>query len=306
MDSGRASKPAMGDTLRSGYYTFPDHLFTGLSKDIHNSITHITKPCSLSRSEKDLDLLESATATAQTPQATKEPLRRTNPRNLMNIPPELHMVILQCLDFDDIQELRRTCKYWHDFATPQMIKTVWGRDAFCDILTSHCKVCKRYCPKGSTRLLTTPLDPEYPLSARCVPCAMRSRDGTIRLGRPVLLGNSVESCVCRWCGWPVTETETSRSTDHGQFHAACHLKYSLGQLVFCFAYWANLFNNIVAPSFCWYYFRSDKMVLVPTIIGALLFALCLFSTGFHLNRAAAHAGHLVMEIVLLGLWVSTP
>lgn len=293
-----ASTPAMGNAVPLSRLISPGRVYTGLSKGIHKSITSITEPCSPTRSEKDL--LESATAQTQ---GTKVYRIRPEPRNLMNIPPELHMVILQCLDFGDIQQLRRTCKYWCNFATPQMLRNIWGREAFRAILVRHCKICMRFCPKGATRLCTTPLDPGYPLSSRCVPCAMKSRDGTIRLGRTIMLSNSIEYYICRWCGWPVTGT--SGSADYRQFHKECYRKYFWGKLAFFFVRWFHLFSGIIAPALCWRYFSKDKMVLVPTIIGFLLLWFGFFFTGFQPNRVRVHLRDLVMEVILLGLWVST-
>ncbi|ROV97341.1 hypothetical protein VMCG_06897 [Cytospora schulzeri] len=301
MDPDRPTTPAPGEKTDplplSPVLLSPSRVYMGLSNGIHKTFTSITEPFSTTRCE--WDLLESATG--QIP-GTKERPSSHEPRNLMNIPPELHVVILQCLDFGDVQHLRRTCKYWYNFATPQLIQSIWGRDAFRAILTRHCKVCMRFCPKGATRLCTTPLDPGYPLSSRCVTCTVKARDGTFRLGRTVMLSNSVEYCICRWCGWPVTGT--SGSLEYRQFHKTCYEKYFLGKLAFFFVRWFHLFIGVAAPALCWRYFRRDKMVLVPTIMGFLMMWLGVFVTGFQPNRIRVYFRDLVIEVIILGLWVA--
>lgn len=300
MEPNRAASPTAGNTadaLPLSHLLSPGRVYMGLSKGLRKTITSIAEPFSSTRS--DWDIIESAKA--QIP-GTKELPSLPEPRILMNIPPELHVVILQCLDFEDILHLRRTCKYWYNFVTPQLIQSIWGRDAFRAILTRHCKVCMRFCPKGATRLYTTPLDPGYPLSSRCVSCTVKARDGTFRLGRTVMLSNSVEYCICRWCGWPVTGT--SGSVEYRQFHKTCYKKYFLGKLAFFFVRWFHLFIGIVAPALCWHYFRRDKMVLVPTIMAFLMMWLGVFLIGNQPIRVRFYLRDLLIELIILGLWVA--
>lgn len=303
MDTEKANTLAMehtADSLPLSRIRLPSRVYKGLSKGrVQRSITPIAEPCSPTRSEKNI--IESATA--QEP-GSKEPPRHHEPRALMSIPPELHMVILQCLEFEDIRKLRRTCKYWYDFATPRMIQNLWGREDFCDIMIRHCKICMRFCPLGPTYLTTTPRDPGYPLSSRCVPCTMRSRDGTITPGRNVLLGNSTEYCVCRWCGWPLTKPLASM-IGHRQFHKKCYAVYSRGRAAFYIVRWLHVFCALFACALCCALFKSDKMVLVPAIIRLLWLCFKVFKIGFQRKRVRVRVTDLTIEVIVLGLWVST-
>ncbi|KUI53211.1 hypothetical protein VP1G_00833 [Cytospora mali] len=293
MDPNEATAPPTGnvtDALPLTRPLSPDYVYK-------SSRTSITEPFPAAHAK--WDLLEPAAAPHL--DAKDFPGTPDEPRTLMKLPPELHMVILQCLDFEDIQQLRRTCKYWHNFATAELLQNIWGREAFFAILVRHCRVCRKFCPKGASRLCTSPLDPGYPLSSRCVTCAVKARDGTFRPGRTITLSNSVEYYVCRWCGWPVTGA--SGSVVYRQFHRRCYEKYFLGKLMFLSISFTQFFIGIVASALCWRYFRRDKMVLVPTIVGFLLMWAGIIYASL-VNRDRACLSDLLLNLVILGLWIA--
>lgn len=291
---------------------------TGLSNGIRRTITFITEPLSPARSEWDLESAAStpglekfrrwstirkstdasalSVARPETPAEEEQP-----PRTLMTLPAELQIVILQHLDFGDIERLRRTCKYWYNFATPRLVRSIWGPDTFRSVLIRHCRVCLTYCPRDVTRLLSTPLDAGYPLSSRCVKCTIQSRDGAVRIGRKTTLGNFTDYWTCRWCGWPVTSDQCA---SHPQFHKACYDRYAFVLLAFFLLGWIQFSLGVVGSGLCWHYFRGDKLVLAPTTTGFLLMWFCIILIMFRGNKVRTYNIALFLEVAIIGLWVS--
>lgn len=229
------------------------------------------------------------------------PVTPEKPRNFMTLPAEIQIVLLQHLDFGDIEHLRRTCKYWYNFATPRLVRSIWGPDTFRAILIRHCRVCLTYCPRDVARLTTTPLDAGYPLSSRCVKCTVQSRDGTVRIGRKTTLGNFTDYWTCRWCGWPVT---SDSSTGHPQFHKRCYDRYALVLLAFFLLGWIQFFLGIIGSALCWHYSRTDNLVLAPTVVGFLLMWFCIVLIMFRGNKVRTYHVALFLELAIVGLWVS--
>lgn len=292
----------------------PARVATGLSNGIRRTITFITEPLSPARSEWDLESAPSTPglekfrrwstirkSTDASNVSVTRPVTPEEPRNFMTLPAEIQIVILQHLDFGDIERLRRTCKYWYNFATPRLVRSIWGPDTFRAILIRHCRICLTYCPRDVARLLTTPLDAGYPLSSRCVKCTIQSRDGTVRIGRKTTLGNFTDYWTCRWCGWPIT---TDSSTGHPQFHKRCYDRYAIVLLAFFLLGWVQFFLGIAGSGLCWHYFRNDKLVLAPTIVGFLLMWFCIVLIMFRGNKVRTYNIALFLEVAIIGLWVS--
>lgn len=223
------------------------------------------------------------------------------PRTLTTLPPEIQIVILSFLEFGDILRLRRTSKHWYHFATPRLVRSIYGPETFRAMLIEHCSLCLTYCPRDVTRLVTTRLDPGYPLSSRCVRCTVQSGDGAVSVGRKTTLGNFVDYWTCRWCGWPVT---ADASTGHPQFHRACYDKYAVVLLAFFLLGWVQFFIGVVAAALAWRYFRRDVVVLAPTIVGFVLMWVCIFLIMFRGNRVRTYHWALFIELAIVGLWVS--
>ena len=115
----------------------PARVATGLSNGIRRTITFITEPLSPARSEWEIESAPSTpglekfrrwstirkSTDASNLSATR-PATPEEPRNFMTLPAEIQIVILQHLDFGDIERLRRTCKYWYNFATPRLVRSI--------------------------------------------------------------------------------------------------------------------------------------------------------------------------------------
>lgn len=201
------------------------------------------------------------------PQSPQTPPPATRPRTFMTLPNELQLMIIRRLSFTDIESLRQTCSYFHAFASPAVIRALFGPENFRKILISHCRLCLRCLPRPFDRLRTTPKDAGYPLSSRCVACVRQARDGTVRVGKKIVLGNYVDYWVCRWCGWPVT-TETANG--HVQFHIPCYGRYANVLLFYFCLGWVQLSFGITASALCWRYFRHDVLVFAPATVLFLL------------------------------------
>lgn len=284
--------------------------FTNMSLNIRKTIITITEPLSPSYSEFDLESGLStpssfekfrrwSTIRKSLDVASVAPPRE--PRTLMTLPHELQILILSFLEFGDIERLRRTSKYWYNFATPRLVRSIYGPDTFRAMLIQHCRVCLTYCPRDVTRIVTTRLDAGFPLSSRCVTCTVQSKDGTVRIGRKVKLGNFTEYWTCRWCGWPIT---SDTSTANAQFHSKCYDKYATVLVLFFLLGWVQFFIGVVASALAWHYFRKDTVVLAPTIVGFILTWLGIILIMFRGNRVRTYHWALLIELSIVALWVS--
>lgn len=284
--------------------------FTNMSLNIRKTIITITEPLSPSYSEFDLESGLStpssfekfrrwSTIRKSLDVASVAPPRE--PRTLMTLPHELQILILSFLEFGDIERLRRTSKYWYNFATPRLVRSIYGPDTFRAMLIQHCRVCLTYCPRDVTRIVTTRLDAGFPLSSRCVTCTVQSKDGTVRIGRKVKLGNFTEYWTCRWCGWPIT---SDTSTANAQFHSKCYDKYATVLVLFFLLGWVQFFIGVVAAALAWHYFRKDTVVLAPTIVGFILTWLGIILIMFRGNRVRTYHWALLIELSIVALWVS--
>lgn len=288
---------------------------TSISHSIQKSVTTITEPLSPSPSEFDLEARPNKSGFSGRLRAWSHHFKNSDvrsdtssdqpdtkePRTLMTLPHELQILVLSFLEFGDIVCLRRTAKYWYNFATPQLIRTIYGPDNFRAMLVKHCRVCLTYCPEDVTRIYTTRFDAGYPLSSRCVPCTVQSNDGTVLVGRKVTLGNSTDYWPCQWCGWPITD-DPSRGT---VIHSNCNCDYSMVVAAFVCLGCVQFLIGTVAAGLLWHYFPSDKIVLAPTIVGFVLTWVCILFIMVRENRVRTYHWALFLELAILGLWVST-
>jgi hypothetical protein len=185
------------------------------------------------------------------------------PRHLLSLPPEILLMILRHLGFADIVRLRWTCKQLHAFANPQQLRTLFGPEQLRLQLLSHCKVCLRYDQFRTHLLHSTQMDQGYPLSRRCIDCAIKARDPRIRVGRKVLLGDYASVWVCRWCGFPIVE---GAAFGYEQMHRKCYRHYNDVLFVFFILGWIQLTLGIVAAALSWKYYRHSTIVFAPTVV----------------------------------------
>lgn len=285
-----------------------------ISQSIRKTIITLTEPLSPSQSEIDLESGPSTPSLAfeklrrwstsrksETSSLAPRPLTPREHPSLTNLPHELQILILTFLGFGDIEHLRRTSRYWYNFATPRLVRSIYGPDTFRAMLIKHCRVCLTYCPRDVTRVATTRFDPGFPLSSRCVKCTVQSKDGTVRIGHRVKLGNLTDVWTCRWCGWPVTGEP---SAGNPQFHRNCYDKYTGVLLGFFALGWIQFFIGVVASALVWFYFRDNLVVMAPTIAGFALMFVCIILIMFRGNRVRTYHWALLIELAMVGLWVS--
>ncbi|CAN8097774.1 unnamed protein product [Discula destructiva] len=300
-------------TDRQGYSGRVLLEMTSIPKLLKKGMVTITEPLSDSRSDSDLEstyregvagkwqqwACHFKNSDVRSGNSSTQPAKN-KPRTLMGLPDELQILVLSFLEFGDIERLRHTSKYWYSFATPRLIRSIYGPDNFRAMLIQHCRICLAYCPGDVTRLSTTFLDPGYPLSSRCLPCTVQSKDGTVHIGRKVKLGNFTEYWTCRWCGWPITG---DTSTGHVEFHKHCYDKYALVLLAFFILGWVQFFIGVIAAALAWHYFPHDTIVLAPTAVGFVLTWACIFLIMFRGNKVRTYHWALLIELAIVGLWI---
>lgn len=75
-------------------------------------------------------------------------------------------------------------------------------------------------------------------------------------------------------------------------------------LAFFLLGWVQFFLGIAGSGLCWHYFRNDKLVLAPTIVGFLLMWFCIILIMFRGNKVRTYHVALFLELAIIGLWVS--
>ncbi|KAL2265108.1 hypothetical protein VTJ83DRAFT_6208 [Remersonia thermophila] len=279
----------------------------GFSETVRHSIS--------SRAKKDHDAPSAGTAISpQPPGADAQsglagvdkppdpppPPPGPRPRHLLSLPPEIFLMILRHLDFADIVRLRWTCKQLRALASPKQVQSLFGADRLRMQLLSHCRVCLRYDPCRSSLLSTNLMDLGYPLSSRCVDCAIEARDPRIRVGKKIVLANADSVWVCRWCGFPITE---GAAYGCEQMHRECYKHYNDVLFAFFVLGWIQLSLGIVASALAWRYYRHDVLVFAPTVTNFLLLWICLSFLVFRGHWHRTYHYTLILESLILGLWI---
>lgn len=162
------------------------------------------------------------------------------------------------------------------------------------------------------------------MSARCTPCARQSGDGSVGVGRKVLLGDRREYWPCRWCGWPVTGAEAvidmynpRRPARRGErealaeFHDRCQETFFYGAvlswlLIGC----VQLVLGMVGTVVVWWYFSLPSATeaaaaAVPTVVGSVMAGACLYLLAKRYTSTHTYLWTLALELGILLSWVSS-
>ncbi|KAJ0148752.1 hypothetical protein CTA2_644 [Colletotrichum tanaceti] len=234
--------------------------------------------------------------------ASLDPRRRSRslgPRtgnSLMDLPPELHLMIIDYLEFGELENLRRTCRFYRNFLTKQTIRDLFG-EQFRLALLAHCYICLKYDPTRGNLLWADYNHPRYPLASKCVDCAYQEDE--LAVGKKVALGNYASVWICRWCGYPVAGTS---APNQPEFHKGCYRHYNNVLLAYFVLGWIQLSLGIVAAALCWRYFRDETLVLVASIVNFVLLWWCLAFLVVRGERKRTYQFTGVLEAAILGLW----
>ena len=203
---------------------------------------------------------------ARAPSPSPPPPRQ--PLGLMDLPSEIVLEIIRHLDFGDMEHLRRTCSAVRYFASPHAIRVLIGPRHLKMQMLDHCKVClAKDVATRSGMLLGARTDLSYPLASVCIPCAIKTNDDRVRVGKMVRLANHSDVWVCRWCGLPVSD---GAMPNNSEFHARCYGSYNDAILAWFFLGVLQLCLCIIAAALAWRYFRHVTEVFAPTLVGCPL------------------------------------
>ncbi|KAK1672080.1 hypothetical protein BDP55DRAFT_635288 [Colletotrichum godetiae] len=216
--------------------------------------------------------------------------------SLMDLPPELHLMIIDYLEFGELENLRRTCRFYRNFLTKETIRDLFG-EQFRLALLAHCYICLKYDPTRGSLLWADYNHPRYPLASKCVDCAYQKNE--LAVGKKVALGNYASVWICRWCGYPVA---SASAPNQPEFHKGCYNHYNNVLLVYFVLGWIQLCLGIVAGALCWRYFRDEILVLVPSIVAFVLLWWCLALLVVRGEHKRTYHFSLILETAILGLW----
>ncbi|KAF5548025.1 hypothetical protein FPHYL_10033 [Fusarium phyllophilum] len=170
-------------------------------------------------------------------------LNAANTENeLLRLPAELQLMILQHLTFGEVESLRRTCRLLRYTINKPFIREVFPSIKF--ELLSTCFRCLRHDAMRDHLINADESDARYPLANECLDC-VSSRGGFV-VGRMYTLGTFATVCVCRYCGFPVTSDAAWKEYE---FHRST--------------------ITIAAASLCWKYYKKEKLIVGPTVVSQL-------------------------------------
>ncbi|KAH6950663.1 hypothetical protein DER45DRAFT_404101 [Fusarium avenaceum] len=186
---------------------------------------------------------------------------------ILRLPTELQLMILQHLTFGEVESLRRTCRPLRNRINKPFIREVFPCLKFQ--LLSTCFRCLRYDPVRDHLIHAGESDARYPLANECLDC-VSSRGGFV-VGRTYTLGTFATVCVCRYCGFPVTNDAAWKEYE---FHRVCYRRYRVILLYYFLVGCAQCTITIVAAALCWRYYKGNRQVIVPSIVSELIYKEC--------------------------------
>ncbi|KAJ9143314.1 hypothetical protein NKR23_g6472 [Pleurostoma richardsiae] len=218
-------------------------------------------------------------------------------RALLNLPPEILLLIIRQLGLSDVVNLRRVSKRLRMLASPQIVRSLHTSEGtdFDALLESHCSTCMRHLHRGTNRLRTTPSTPGYPLSSL--------GHTLLRPGLKVQLGDYEEYWVCGWCGWPVLPQQQKVLPHRECFHGKCYRAYDRYVLLFLLLGLVQFTIGVVAAALVWSFFRKDALVFWPTTVNFILQWMMLFMLLFRGIFGAMYGRALFIETTMLCLWI---
>jgi len=321
-----SASPALEATSREGDPAPAPSLlalpaWTSAIEDVQQTIRHsigswrsILPPQADDAPEEDPEKALAAPA----PPPTPPPLAR--PLTVLSLPVEIQVQILAHLSFADIERCRRTCKQLRCLARPEIMRLSFRGNDLREQILKHCRLCLFYDGSGR-RLLHAQPGRDYPFSAKCLECALRTRDARLsrfHISEKILLADNSRVWVCRWCAVPVL---SAPARGHAQFHVHCYREYTNTLLCFFVAGWLQLALGVVGFALALRYFRDAAMVFAPGVVrspgplsspGAanqppqacfILQWFCIFLLLFRGNLIRTYGVAFCFEVTILGLWL---
>lgn len=165
-----------------------------------------------------------------------------NTAPIANLPVELQLMVLELLDFLDIQSLRRTCRYFHHLYSPELIcKRFGGPTPFQRMLDRYCRICL-YTPEGRANIPI--IDCGEVFRAVCWHC-------------------EPGSTYCKWCGYDVSIDEQETLRD---IHVDCFRSYHRAIWLFFILGVVQFGLTIGGVAVGWRYFRSVRAIVGPITV----------------------------------------
>ncbi|OAA52848.1 Cyclin-like F-box [Cordyceps fumosorosea ARSEF 2679] len=192
---------------------------------------------------------------------------------LLALPPELQLKVLSYLDFGDLERLRRTCRSVRNGITPQMVRSLLSPN-FDHHIRNTCYICLEESQGGQKRLISTDkFHLRFPFSSRCEDC-VRDAEG-FDVGRKYLMADNTTSFVCRWCGSPATEPQSTQP----EFDKRCFKRFFKVVVLYNTCGLAQWVVTIIACGLSWHYFRTRAMWVVGVVVAGFVITLWNFCLG---------------------------
>ncbi|KAF5966395.1 hypothetical protein FBULB1_11669 [Fusarium bulbicola] len=215
---------------------------------------------------------------------------------LLRLPAEIQLMILQHLTFGEVESLRRTCRLLR-----YTINRSFIREVFPSIkleLLSTCFGCLRYDATRDHLIHADESDARYPLANECLDC-VSSRGGFV-VGRMHTLETSATVCICRYCGFPVTSDAAWKEYE---FHRVCYRRYRMILLYYFLVGCAQSTITVATASLCWKYYKKEKLILGPTVVNFLMACWVFCLSMVRGAEFRTYHWSLLLEMGIFGLWI---
>lgn len=190
--------------------------------------------------------------------STPKPVNQVNNIRLLNLPVELQLMVLEYLNFGEIEAFRRTCRVVRNGVSKDHIRVLFPELKLA--LLSTCRQCLVYDSSRNILIREPETHRLYPFASSCVTCTVIKKP--FKIGQKVTMGNCRVSYICRYCGLP-----TPSSPRIGvQFHKPCLLRYQYVLYIFFFIGVMQWFVTLTGSALCWRFFKIWMPVLIPTVV----------------------------------------
>ncbi|KAH7153077.1 hypothetical protein EDB81DRAFT_882025 [Dactylonectria macrodidyma] len=215
---------------------------------------------------------------------------------ILELPPELQFMILRFLNFGDLERLRRSCHFFRDNITKQMVRELFPSLKY--ELLSTCYHCLVYDPLRGHLVRPDETHERYPFASECFDCV--ARGSGFMVGRKITLGDFTYVWVCRWCGYPISY---DGAWNQPEFHHLCYRRFHKILFYFFLVGCAQWMVVIVGSALCWSFYRKKTMVLAPTIVNFFVAIWIFCLTLVRNEELRTYHFTLLLEVCVLLVWV---
>ncbi|KAM0270417.1 hypothetical protein ACHAQH_009452 [Verticillium albo-atrum] len=230
------------------------------------------------------------------------------PQGIFRLPAELQLLVIQHLNFGELEHLRRTCHYYRAFVSRAIVSRLFGNGHQLQAaLLSTCRDCLRTQDpvhnSPSTMLWADIASADWPLASRCTTCAFKARD--LYVDEQITFADWTSAYLCRWCGMPAYLGQVNEYTSMqvNEFHGLCWDAYKrvhrrfllLGALSAGVALLASISGMVLAP--------RNLSVVIPAVVNVVFGLLVYVIMWFRTDKSRTFHFVAMIDIIIVAIWI---